>query len=44
MKLLHEYRETHVLRVIWDVEFNGGIHLIDSRKGQVEVKLGKISK
>ena len=43
VKMLFRYLATHVLWVIWDAEFDGGIHFyISPRKGQVQVKPGQI--
>ena len=43
--MLHECRVAHVLWVIWDVEFDGGIPFLKFglRKCQCPVKLGQIS-
>ena len=44
MKMLHVCRAAHVLWVIWNAEYDGGIHLrLDLRKGQYKVKLGQKS-
>ena len=43
MKMLHDCHATHVLWVIWDAEYDGGIHFrFDARKDQYKVKLGPI--
>ena len=39
MKMLHKCRSTQVLRVIWDVEFDGVILFFNSRKGQDRVNV-----
>ena len=39
MEMLHKYRATHVLWVVWDVEFDGDI---DLRKGQCRIKVSEI--
>ena len=42
MKMLHVRRATRVLRVIWNAEYDGGIHFrFRPRKGQSKVKLGQ---
>ena len=44
MKMLRECRATRVLWAIWDLEFDGGIHLLfGSREGQCQEKLCQIS-
>ena len=46
MKMLHDYRETHILWVIWDAKYDGGRYMLifrcDPWKGQYGVKLGQI--
>ena len=41
MKMLLECRATHVLWVIWDVEFDGGIFYLT--RGKVKVEPNKIN-
>ena len=45
IKMMHESHATHVLWVIWDVEFDGDTHFkFDRRKGMYlrQAKLGQI--
>ena len=37
-EMLHECRVTHVLWVIRDVEFDGGIHFLSLASGNVNVR------
>ena len=40
--MLHICRATHVLSVIWNAEYDGGIHFrFDPSIGQYKVKLGQ---
>ena len=38
-EMLHECRVTHVVWVIWDVEFDSGIHFLSLASENVNVRL-----
>ena len=44
MKMLQQCRATHILWVIWNVEFDSGIHFFKLDEGQSQAKGGHISK